>query len=292
LTAVELAQLLALVAAVLALAALVLLFVLHSRLKRLQRQQRVILGNRGETDIIGHVSDLDEKVDHLRMAMEDLAVTAKDHEVRIDGCLARLGMVRFDAYEDLGGRQSTSVAFLDSRENGLVLTTVVSREFARMYVKSIKDGRADVPLAPEETEALDQARSRGAGPFVLRPRLQQILDEKGIEVVETEPEPTPEDPDEEQAALRALERENRRRVRRGLPPLDELPPAPSTLGWAALQQNGGGAPGEQAEEGSGGELPPGPTQVSDLKADGTEEHVWAPDWEDQPSSAADQNEQS
>jgi hypothetical protein len=283
LSSVELAQLVALVAAVLALAALVLIVVLHTRLKRHQRQQRVILGNRGEVDIVGHVADLDDKVDNLRMALEDLTVTAKDHEVRIDGSLARVGLVRFDAYADLGGRQSTTVAFLDSRENGVVLTTVVSREFSRMYVKSIKDGRTDVPLAPEETEALDQARARAAAPFVVRPRLQQILDEKGIEVVPLDQPEEPQDPDEEEVTQRALERENRRRTRRGLAPLDELPPAPSSLGWQPLpNEAGAGAATEVAEEGSPPELAPERLPASDFEAD-RDEQVWAPEWEDVPS---------
>jgi hypothetical protein len=285
----------ALAGALLGAAALIFLVVVNSRLKRLQRQQRVILGNRGETDLIGHIADLDEKVDHLRLALEDLAVSAKDHEVRIDGCLARIGMVRFDAYEDLGGRQSTSVAFLDSRETGVVVTTVVSREFARMYVKMVKDGRPDVPLAPEETEALDQARARGAAPFTVRPRLEQILQERGVTTAEPETgdEDQP-DADEEEAALRALERENRRRVRRGLPALDELPPAPSSLGWSAFQlpprQGNDDGPPEVPDAGEEpvdkdvtAEGPLEPPPASDLELDAADD-AWALEWEDAPAT--------
>jgi hypothetical protein len=219
------------------------------------------------------------------MAIEDLAITAKDHEVRIDGCLARVGIIRFDAYEDLGGRQSTSVAFLDSRENGVVVTTVVSREFARMYVKTLKDGRADIPLAPEETEAFDQARAGGGAPFTVRPRLERILEEKGIQIGEPAAEtPAPTDAEEEsEAALRALERENRRRLRRGLPPLEELPPAPSTLGWAQLQRSAGRAAEAALLEDDGtAEIPPELPPASDLELDETEGSDWAPEWEDLP----------
>ena len=48
------------------------------------------------------------------MALEDLTLAARDHDVRIDGTLSRVGIVRFDAYHDLGGRQSTAVAFLNA----------------------------------------------------------------------------------------------------------------------------------------------------------------------------------
>ncbi|MCJ7797366.1 MAG: DUF4446 family protein, partial [Thermoleophilia bacterium] len=158
----------ALVAAGLAVLALAILYITARRLRRLQKTQRVVLGSRGDVDVVAYVAALEEKVSNLRLAVEDLSVEARDHEVRIDGCLSRVGMVRFDAYHDLGGRQSTSVAFMDAADNGIVITTVVSRDFARIYVKTMKDGQADIALAPEETEAVDQARS--TAPFTIRPR--------------------------------------------------------------------------------------------------------------------------
>ena len=131
----------------------------------------MILGPRGEEDIVQHVAGMDEKMNNLRVALEDLTLAARDHEVCIDGCLSRVGIVRFDAYHDLGGRQSSSVALLDAKETGVVITTVVSREFARIYVKNIRNGQPDIPLAPEELEAVDQARARGNAPFTVRPRI-------------------------------------------------------------------------------------------------------------------------
>jgi len=81
-------------------------------------------------DIVEHVAGLDEKLTNVRVALEDLALAARDHDVRIDSTLSRVGIVRFDAYYDLGGRQSTAVAFLNSLGDGVVITTVVSRDFA------------------------------------------------------------------------------------------------------------------------------------------------------------------
>jgi hypothetical protein len=223
------APVVAIIAAVLAILALAFLYITARRVRRLQKDQRVVLGSRGDVDVVSYVAALEEKVSNLRLAVEDLSVEARDHEVRIDGCLSRVGMVRFDAYHDLGGRQSTSVAFLDAGDNGIVITTVVSRDFARVYVKTMKDGHSDIALAPEETEAIDQARS--TAPFTIRPRLDAAKKDEG-----TTPEPeTIDDLEDSDAAARALERENRRRERQGLPALDELPPAPSTLGWPKLE---------------------------------------------------------
>ncbi|MBC7293932.1 MAG: DUF4446 family protein, partial [Thermoleophilia bacterium] len=138
-----------------------------------------------------------------------------------------------DAYEDLGGRQSTAVAFLNPLGNGVVITTVVSRDFARMYVKLLKEGVPDIPLAPEEIEAVEQAR--GSAPFTILPRPEtagQKTEEKetpGGAAAVGAPSATGL-PGRRRADERELARENRRRQRQGLPPLDDLV-VPSALGW-------------------------------------------------------------
>jgi hypothetical protein len=144
-----------------------------------------------------------------------------------------VGIVRFDAYYDLGGRQSTSVAFLNSLGDGVVITTVVSRDFSRTYVKLLKGGEPDIPLAPEETEAIEQAR--GSSPFTILPRVEGASSGGADRAV---------DPDSLAAGApmsaglpglravteRELARENRRRKRRGLPTVqDEV--VPSAKGW-------------------------------------------------------------
>jgi hypothetical protein len=228
-TPTDIAQILAAVALGLVVVTLLLVFLLFRVSRRLQRDQRLIMGPRGDEDIVAHVTGMDEKLNNLRVALEDLTLAARDHEVCIDGCLSRAGIVRFDAYHDLGGHQSSSIALMDAKDNGVVITTVVSREFARIYVKNIRNNQPDIPLAPEEIEAVDQARARGNAPFTVRPRIGSDAGESGQANAVDQFE------EDREAAQRALYRENRRRKRQGLPPITELPPVPSTLGWPALE---------------------------------------------------------
>jgi hypothetical protein len=208
-------EVLAVLALVVAIAAGVGLFLVFRRLQRYHRNQYVIMGSRGNVDIVEHVAAIDDKLANVRVALEDLTLVARDHDVRIDGSLSRIGVVRFDAYQDLGGRQSSAVAFLNSLGNGVVITTVVSRDFARMYVKLLKDGAADIPLAPEETEAVEQAR--GAGPFTIRPRVAASGDRYAAAL----------DVDAAAAALLSAGLPGRQ----GLPPVVEMV-TPSATGWA------------------------------------------------------------
>lgn len=232
-SATQVFEIVAVIAIVVAVAAGAGLALVYRRLQRYQRNQHVIMGSRGTVDIIEHVSAMDDKLANLRLALEDLTLAARDHDVRIDTCLSRVGIVRFDAYQDLGGRQSTAVAFLNSLADGVVVTTVVSRDFARMYVKLLKEGAADIPLAPEEAEAVEQAK--GSGPFTIRPRVNGgLLDRTSAEgeiqfIAPNEPVSLGL-PGRRPQNDREVARENRRRKRQGLP-LVEDEVMPSAAGW-------------------------------------------------------------
>lgn len=236
-SAVQAFQIVAIVAIAIAVAAGTGLALVYRKLQRYQRNQHVIMGSRGTVDIVEHVTAVDQKLTNVRVALEDLTLAARDHDVRIDSSLSRVGIVRFDAYQDLGGRQSTAVAFLNSLGDGVVITTVVSRDFARMYVKLLKDGAADIPLAPEESEAVAQAA--GSGPFTIRPRVEGSLGSgAGMDseagVLSADIPVSVGLPGRRPLNDREVARENRRRKRQGLPLVEDAV-VPSATGWAEPQ---------------------------------------------------------
>jgi hypothetical protein len=126
------------------------------------------------------------------------------------------------------------VALLNAASDGVVITTVVSRDFARMYVKLIRDGGGDIPLAPEEAEAVNQAR--GSTPFTIRPRVDGAPEEEprlraGADAIAEGAPMAAGLPGLRATDDREVERENRRRRRKGLPPVEGKVPA-SAVGWA------------------------------------------------------------
>ena len=77
-----------------------------------------------------------------------------------EGALRKPVVVRYDAFGDMGGRMSWSLALVDERGNGVVLTSIHGRSDARSYAKSLQDWACEQALSPEEDKAVAAARER------------------------------------------------------------------------------------------------------------------------------------
>lgn len=71
----------------------------------------------------------------------------------------KVGFIRYNPFDNLGGDQSFSLALLDSNDNGFVITSLFSREGNRVYAKTIKSGQSGYSLSGEEKQALEKAKS-------------------------------------------------------------------------------------------------------------------------------------
>lgn len=125
--------------------------------RRLQAGQRAVLGPHGRRDLVEHTEMLEDQVRNLRDAVQMLTGSVEDYRHDLDGSLNNMALVRFDAFHDTGGQQSSSMALLDNYRSGLVITIIATRETARLYVKHLSFGRADRELSPEEAEAVKRA---------------------------------------------------------------------------------------------------------------------------------------
>ena len=151
----------ALAAAGVAGIALILAIVLAFRVRKLRASQKTVLGEAGQLDLIEHAARLEQGFVELRDWVEDTSAGIEKRmaaaEARIDGCVTYRSLIRYDAYNEMSGRQSSSVALLDSRRSGVVMSSILHRENARVYVKQIVEGESELELSPEEREALDTA---------------------------------------------------------------------------------------------------------------------------------------
>jgi len=143
-------------AGVLAVAALVFAGVVWSRLRAIRTAQQALLG-RGSADLVDFAVALQGRIDETYRKLDELGGGLAQLDRRVDGVVSRVAVVRYDAYENTGGHQSASVALLDTSRTGIVLTAIQGRDYARIYVKELEEGRSPVALSPEEQEAVDRA---------------------------------------------------------------------------------------------------------------------------------------
>jgi hypothetical protein len=130
----------------------------YVQLRNVRRAQRVMIG-KGTDDLVDFAVSLQARIDDLHRAVDEVAAALSRIDKRVDACLSHTSIVRYDAYEDAGGHQSASLAFLDAARSGVVVSAIQGRDYARIYVKELDRGRASVALSPEEQQAVDRAMS-------------------------------------------------------------------------------------------------------------------------------------
>ena len=143
-------------AAALAGVAFVVVALTWRNIHKVRAAQSVLLGG-AQRDLADFAVSLQARVDDLHRAVDEVAAAIARVDRRADASLARTAVVRYDAYEGAGGRQSASVAVLDSNRSGIVISAIQGRDYARVYVKELASGKASIALSPEEQEAVERA---------------------------------------------------------------------------------------------------------------------------------------
>jgi hypothetical protein len=97
------------------------------------------------------------QIQRVETAVRSLASTDRRQEGLIEGAVRHVGLVRYDAFEDVGGRLSFSCAMLDDHGTGVVMTSISGRQDTRVYAKPVVDGQSQYNLSTEEEEAIRKA---------------------------------------------------------------------------------------------------------------------------------------
>jgi hypothetical protein len=136
--------------------ALLLAVAFFIQIRRVREAQNVLIG-RDKDDLVEFAVSLQGRIDDLHRAVDEVAAGLSRIDKRVDACLSHTSIVRYDAYEDAGGHQSASMAFLDAARSGVIVSAIQGRDYARIYVKELDRGRPSLALSPEEQEAVDRA---------------------------------------------------------------------------------------------------------------------------------------
>jgi hypothetical protein len=157
----------AIAAAALAVIALVACAALAMTVRKLRSSQRLVIGEQGERDVVAHAAAMQDAFEALREYVEDVAARLDGRlagaEAALHGTIAHRALVRYDAYNELSGQQSMSIALLDDAQSGIVLSCIHHRDQARVYAKQVRGGRGELELSPEEAQAVRLALSPMVG---------------------------------------------------------------------------------------------------------------------------------
>ena len=163
-------------ALVLAYAALVAAYVALRTLAKLRRATAVLAkGARGpeaNASLIGATHRNTERTELVVEELADLrALVADSMKNRLDGppaspgALRRVALVRYDAFGEMSGRMSFSLALLDDEGGGVTLSAIAGPSDTRVYAKAVADGKGEHELSPEEQQAVRAALAKRRNPL-------------------------------------------------------------------------------------------------------------------------------
>jgi hypothetical protein len=163
----DVVAIIAMAAAGVALLALLLALVLALRLRRLRKGLQRALGEHGD-DLVEVLGSHSTQLEAARGSVRELEVRLDELREQVRGTVSRVGLVRYDAFDDMGGALSFSTALLDEHGDGLVISAINGRTETRCYGKALVGGDSDHHLSGEEQAAIEAA-VEGRPPAVVPP---------------------------------------------------------------------------------------------------------------------------
>jgi len=138
----------------------ILLIIEHVRLSGMIKKYRNLIKGLSEKNVEDLMVSYSEELDMIKKELkENVDLRISDLEKRMPTALRNVGMVSYNAFENMGNNMSFSMAALDDKKNGFVLTGIYTRENSYVYLKEVIEGNPKKDLSKEEKEALSKALS-------------------------------------------------------------------------------------------------------------------------------------
>ncbi|HJC58536.1 MAG TPA: DUF4446 family protein [Candidatus Eisenbergiella intestinipullorum] len=136
---------------------LVLIIVQFSKLNKLQKKYAKFMKGKDAKSLEKAIEGLYDDNDHIKQEAEKNRKDIKDIQKKLEYCYQKLGIVKYDAFSQMGGQLSFCLALLNEKDDGFILNSVQSSEGCYTYTKEVKKGECAITLGEEEKKALDQA---------------------------------------------------------------------------------------------------------------------------------------
>lgn len=136
---------------------LILILIQFSKLNKLQKKYAKFMKGKDAKSLEQEIEGLYDDNDYIKKEAEKNRKDIKDIQKRMEYCYQKLGIVKYDAFSQMGGQLSFCLALLNEKDDGFILNSVQSSEGCYTYTKEVKKGECAITLGEEEKKALDQA---------------------------------------------------------------------------------------------------------------------------------------
>ena len=136
---------------------LILILIQFSKLNKLQKKYAKFMKGKDAKSLEQEIEGLYDDNDYIKQEAEKNRKDVKDIQKRMEYCYQKLGVVKYDAFCQMGGQLSFCLALLNEKDDGFILNSVQSSEGCYTYTKEVKKGECAITLGEEEKKALDQA---------------------------------------------------------------------------------------------------------------------------------------
>lgn len=137
--------------------ALLAAIVANNRLSGIRKSLLMLQGRKDGQTMLEVLANYTSRIDSFEKVLRRQNKRQEELFAMLGNSARNLGVVRYDAFDDMGGRMSFSAAFLDDHGNGLVITSINARAESRAYAKAITGGASDHNLSTEEQAAIADA---------------------------------------------------------------------------------------------------------------------------------------
>lgn len=141
----------------LSLILLISMMSLSGRLRKLTKKRNARLDSDRVGDVLDNLADQHDAIEGMNKQISDVLSRQFEQAETLARCLKNVGLVRFNAFDDVGGEQSFALVALDNDRNGVAISSIYGRQDSRVYAKAITKGQGERPLSEEEQKALEMA---------------------------------------------------------------------------------------------------------------------------------------
>lgn len=135
----------------------VLVIIQFNKMSKLQKKYAKFMKGKEAKSLEKEIEGLYEDNDFIKEESEKNRKEIKDIQKRMEYCYQKLGIVKYDAFSQMGGQLSFCLALLNEKDDGFILNSVQSSEGCYTYTKEVKKGECAITLGEEEKQALDKA---------------------------------------------------------------------------------------------------------------------------------------